>query len=82
MRSVCMQIKHLITSAGNKNAIQESHMEGYLAERELLKQELLKDGTKPTAINLVCCDEDLEDLLSGALLFPPLYCRRHTPSYY
>lgn len=60
-----MQVKHLMVHPKSKRHIQEAHMDGYKAERELLKAELLVDGKPPTAFNLFSNDPDLQDFLAG-----------------
>ena len=52
-------MQHAVRPAG----LQDSHRTGIFAEMATLKDELLADNIKPTAIKLYTKDPDLKDLL-------------------
>ena len=58
-----LQLKHKMQHAVKPAGLQDSHRIGKLAEMATLKEELLADNIKPTAIKLYIKDPDLIDLL-------------------
>ena len=58
-----LQLKHKMQHAVEPAGLQNSHRTGILAEMAALKDELLADNIKPTAIKLYTKDPELIDLL-------------------